>query len=113
MDLLLDSALQAGLPVSEFWQASPGEIGAAVRAREEQRMDSLRLLAWLFYSCAALTAVGVHDPKRFPGIQKAFPTLFEEEPAQDWRLMKQRVEDYGALYRERHPPADHPSQGGV
>lgn len=43
---------------------------------------------------ASLTAVGVNNPKRFPSLEEAFPSLFEKKEQQDWWVMKQRVEDY-------------------
>lgn len=60
-----------------------------------QQKERMRTLAWFFYGCAALTAIGVNNPKKFPPISEAFPGLFEEKSdVQDWRVMKQRVEDF-------------------
>ncbi|MEG0541982.1 MAG: hypothetical protein RR528_06615 [Angelakisella sp.] len=37
----------------------------------------------------------MNNPKKFPPISEAFPGLFEEKSdVQDWRVMKQRVEDF-------------------
>ena len=44
---------------------------------------------------AALTGVAVNDPRRFPALEEAFPSLFEKKEQQDWWVMKQRVEEYG------------------
>ena len=51
-------------------------------------------MAWLIYTGASLTAVGFNDPKKFPTIEEAFPTLFEKKEQQDWWVMKERVETY-------------------
>ena len=58
------------------------------------------MLAWLCYNCAALTGVAVNDPKKFPAIEEAFPSLFEKKTQQDWWVMKQRVEDFAKRKRE-------------
>ncbi len=52
------------------------------------------MLAWLGYNCAALTGVAMNDPKKFPALEEAFPTLFEKKEQQDWWIMKQRIEDF-------------------
>jgi len=53
-----------------------------------------QMLAWIVYNGAALTGVAVNDPKKFPKIEDAFPSLFEREEQQDWRIMKARVEKW-------------------
>ncbi len=52
------------------------------------------MLAWLLYNGAALCGVAVNDPRKFPQLEEAFPTLFEKKEQQDWWVMKQRVEDW-------------------
>lgn len=52
------------------------------------------MMAWLIYTGASLTAVGFNDPKKFPTIEEAFPTLFEKKEQQDWWVMKERVEQF-------------------
>ena len=42
------------------------------------------MLAWLIHTGASLTAVGVNNPKRFPSLEEAFPSLFEKKEQQDW-----------------------------
>lgn len=70
------------------------------RLRQKKENAQLRNLAAMLYNCASLIAVGFHDPKHFPTLEETFPQLFdrqEQAPVQqDWRVMKQRVEDFAA-----------------
>lgn len=59
------------------------------------------MLAWLIYNNAALCGVAVNDPRKFPQLEEAFPTLFEKKEQQDWWVMKQRVEEFGKAKRQR------------
>ena len=52
------------------------------------------MLAWISYNTAALTGVAMNDPKKFPPLEEAFPTLFEQKEQQDWRRMKERIEKF-------------------
>lgn len=52
------------------------------------------MLAWISYNTAALTGVAMNDPKKFPSLEEAFPTLFEKEEQQDWWIMKERIENW-------------------
>ena len=72
--------------------------------QSEREKDFYRMLAWLIPTGASLTAVGVNNPKRFPSLEEAFPSLFEKKEQQDWWVMKQRVEDY-AKAKEKLRPA--------
>jgi len=38
--------------------------------------------------------VAVNDPKKFPSLENAFPSLFEKKEQQDWWMIKQRMDDY-------------------
>lgn len=62
--------------------------------RQEQNKELAQTLAWLIYNGAALTGIAINDPRRFPKLEEAFPSLFERKNQQDWRIMKQRVEDW-------------------
>lgn len=55
------------------------------------------MLAWIGYNTAALTGVAMNDPKKFPSLEEAFPTLFEKKEQQDWWIMKERIEKYANL----------------
>lgn len=59
------------------------------------------MLAYIVYTGASLTAVGFNNPKQFPGIEQAFPNLFEREEQQDWRIMKQRVELFAKAKKQK------------
>ena len=53
-----------------------------------------QILAWIAYSGAALTGTAVNQPNKFPKLEDAFPSLFEREAQQDWRIMKERMGDF-------------------
>lgn len=52
------------------------------------------MMAWLIYTGASLTAIGFNDPKKFPSLEDAFPSLFEKKEQQNWIAMKERVEAF-------------------
>ena len=66
----------------------------AAQARQEQQTSFAQTLAWIVYNGAALTGVAINDPKRFPRLEDAFPSLFEKKDQQDWWVMKERMENY-------------------
>ena len=70
------------------------EIALAAAARQERNKELAQTLAWIVYNGAALTGVAVNDPKKFPRIEDAFPSLFERKEQQDWWVMKERLEGY-------------------
>jgi len=71
-----------------------GEIALATQVKQEQDKEQAKMLAWAIYNGAALMAVAVNDPKKFPSIEDAFPSLFEPKGQQDWRIMKERMEEF-------------------
>ncbi|HBU13064.1 MAG TPA: hypothetical protein DEB31_10205 [Clostridiales bacterium] len=73
------------------------EITLAAYAKQEQNKEFAQMLAWIMYNGAALTGVAVNEPKRFPRLEDAFPSLFERKEQQDWRVMKERVESYARM----------------
>ena len=73
---------------------TPEDVSQAALARQEQNKTLAQTLAWIVYNGAALTGVAVNDPRRFPKLEDAFPSLFERKEQQDWRIMKDRVESY-------------------
>ena len=42
----------------------------------------------------ANTSLSVNDPKRFPRLEDAYPSLFERKEQQDWWVMKERIERF-------------------
>ena len=82
------------MPYDRLEQTTPGEIRTAVDVETEKQKDHYKMLAWIGYNCAALAGVAMNDPKKFPSLEEAFPTLFERKEQQDWWVMKQRVEDF-------------------
>jgi len=75
------------------------EIALAAQVKQEQNKEQAKMLAWAVYNGAALMAVAVKDPKKFPKIEDAFPNLFEPKGQQDWRIMKERMEEFAKAKR--------------
>ena len=73
---------------------TPDEIKLAVDVESEKQRDFYQMLAWIGYNCAALSGVAINDPRKFPSLEEAFPTLFEKKEQQDWWVMKERVEKF-------------------
>lgn len=84
----------AGVPLRDIDDLTAADIVRAANARQEQFNEFAKTLAWIVYNGAALTGVAVNDPRRFPTLEEAFPSLFEKKEQQDWWVMKQRVEDW-------------------
>ena len=82
------------MPFGEIGSLTTGEIATAAHVKHEQQTDFYRAMAWIAYNNAALTGVAINDPKRFPRLEDAFPSLFEHKEQQDWRVMKERMENY-------------------
>lgn len=78
-----------------------GEMNDAVFIKQEQNLEITKSLAWIAYNGAALVGIAVNDPKRFPTIEEAFPSLFERKEQQDWWIMKQRVEEYAKAKKKQ------------
>jgi len=70
------------------------EIALAANVRQEQNKELAQMIAWIVYNGAALTGVAINDPKKFPKIEDAFPSLFEKKEQQDWWVMKERMESF-------------------
>lgn len=73
---------------------TPGDITDIVDVEAKKQKDFYRMMAWLFYTGASLTTVGFNNPKKFPELEEAFPTLFEKQQQQDWWIIKQRIESF-------------------
>ena len=70
------------------------------RSESEKQRDFYQMLAWIGYNCAALSGVAINDPRKFPSLEEAFPTLFEKKEQQDWRVIKERVEKFAKRKRD-------------
>jgi len=77
-----------------------GEVAIAARVRQEQVKELSQIMAWIAYNAAALTGVAVNEPSKFPKLEDAFPSLFEQETHQDWRITKERIESYAKAKKE-------------
>ncbi|MFZ2538556.1 MAG: hypothetical protein WAX04_06600 [Oscillospiraceae bacterium] len=85
----------SGVSIKDFWDLTPKDIMMATEAQQEKQQELIKTLAWLVYNGAALVSIGYNNPKKFPDIHTAFPSLFQEEnEQQDWRVTKQRIEDF-------------------
>ncbi len=78
-----------------------GDIAFVAQVKQEQNLEITKSLAWIAYNGAALVGIAVNDPKRFPTIEEAFPSLFEKKEQQDWWIMKQRVEEYAKAKKKQ------------
>ena len=95
------TALAAGV---SWWDAADmtiGDIALAAQVKQEQTQELAHMLAWIMYNGAVLTGIAVNNPKNFPKIEDAFPSLFEKKEQQDWWIMKQRVEDWAKAKGQR------------
>ena len=77
------------------------EIALSAKVKNEQTKEFAQTLAWIIHTGAALTGMAVHDPKRFPKLEDAFPSLFEKEEQQDWQLMKARMEAFATQHNRK------------
>lgn len=82
------------MPPADIPALTADDVATVVEVHAEKQKDFYRTLAWLVYNGASLAAVGFNDPKRFPTLEEAFPSLFEQKEQQDWWVMKQRVETW-------------------
>jgi hypothetical protein len=90
----------AGIPWQTAEDMTTDEIALAAQARQEQNKEFSQVLAWIVYNGAALTGVAVNDPKKFPSLEEAFPSLFERKEQQDWWVMKQRMEEFAKAKKQ-------------
>ena len=90
----------AGIPWQAAGDMTTDEITLAAQARQEQNKEFSQVLAWIVYNGAALTGVAVNDPKKFPSLEEAFPSLFERKEQQDWWVMKQRMEEFAKAKKQ-------------
>ena len=81
---------------------SVDEIALAANVKQEQNKELAQMLAWIVYNGAALTGVAINEPKKFPRLEDAFPSLFERKDQQDWRLMKARMEAFAEARNAHH-----------
>ncbi|MCL2378307.1 MAG: hypothetical protein FWC77_04180 [Defluviitaleaceae bacterium] len=91
---MLHTALTAGIPWETAWDMTVDEITLAVHAKQQRNKEHAQTLAWIIYNNAALTGVAINNPAKFPSLENAFPGLFERQVHQDWRVMKERMEEY-------------------
>ena len=76
------------------------EVALVAHVRQEQIKEISQIVAWIAYNTAALTGVAINEPGKFPKLEDAFPSLFEKQDHQDWRIMKERMENYARAINE-------------
>jgi len=81
------------------------DIALVAHVRQEQQKEFAQLLAWIVYNGAALTGVAINAPRKFPQIEEAFPSLFEQKEQQDWRVMKARMEGFATTHNQNTLPS--------
>ena len=101
---LMHTALSAGVPIGKIGGMSVDEIALTAQVKQEQDKELAQLLAWIVYNGAALTGVAINEPKKFPKLEEAFPSLFEKKDQQDWHIMKERMEGYAKLKNPQFLP---------
>ncbi|MCL2378297.1 MAG: hypothetical protein FWC77_04130 [Defluviitaleaceae bacterium] len=69
----------------------------AANARQDQMRELSQVMAWIAYGSAVLIGTAINEPKKFPKLEDAFPSLFEKQAHQDWRIMKERVEGFAQV----------------
>ncbi|MDR2572148.1 MAG: hypothetical protein LBD23_17875 [Oscillospiraceae bacterium] len=62
---------------------SVADVALSAQVHQERTKEFTKILAWIVYNGAALTGVAVNDPKKFPKLEDAFPSLFERKEQQD------------------------------
>ncbi len=98
-EYLFHTALTAGIPWGDVGGLTIGDIAMAAQVHKEKHEEFAQLLTWVMYNSAALTGIAINDPKNFPKIEDAFPSLFEQKEQQGWQVIKARVEHYSLSKR--------------
>lgn len=78
------------------------DIALSAQARQDTTKDFTQILAWIVYNGAVLTGIAINDPKKFPKMEDAFPSLFEKKDQQDWWVMKERMESFAKASKVIH-----------
>lgn len=76
---------------------SISDVSLVLGSKQARQKELAQLLAWIVYNGAALCGVAINEPKKFPRLEDAFPSLFEHKAQQDWRVMKARMERYAEM----------------
>ena len=85
------------MPFKEIGAMSAEEITITAQMKQKQDKELAQTLAWIVYNGAALTGLAINEPKKFPKLEDAFPSLFEKKDQQDWRVMKERMEAFAKM----------------
>jgi hypothetical protein len=82
------------VPLGDIGSMAVDEIALVAQVKHEQNKELAQTMAWIVYNGAALVGVAINEPKKFPSLEDAFPSLFEKKGQQDWRIMKERMESF-------------------
>lgn len=79
------------------------EISDYVNAYNTRENQRYKMNAVLIYKMGNLNTYAYHQPNKYPRIETAFPEIFDEgkDKAQDWKIMKARMIEYGNKFREK------------
>ena len=86
----LDDALTAGLTAEQFWRATPGEVGRAIRAYGRRQKDGLDLLYMAGWVSAGWNSQAVWGARRDPSLSSM---LGQADPGEEG--IESRLSDEG------------------
>lgn len=115
MEKVYKEALKWGITTDRFWDMSLRDVldeieaaGKRNQLRQQEFLESLRAQAALLHRAAQLVAIATWDGKRYPAIEKAFPSLFKSEeeakatPAVPlWKKQQAGMAAWVVAYNER------------
>ena len=82
------------MSISEIGDMTADEITLIAQVTQEKNKEHRQMIAQFVHVGAALIGIAVNEPKKFPRLEDAFPSLFEKKNQQDWRVMKERMESF-------------------
>jgi hypothetical protein len=73
------TAVEWGVPASEFWSMTYEEIAVQVEANRKRYELEMRNRSMFDYNAAQLNAFAFNDPNKMPKAEKMYPFLLTEE----------------------------------
>jgi len=77
------------------------DIILSAQVQSERDKELAKTLAWIVYNGAALTGISINDPKKFPKLEDAFPSLFEKKEEDHLQVMQTRMEAFAARHNRK------------
>lgn len=90
----MPQAVAWGIPPTIFWQLTPRETNDILKASAAKERRNYAQQAALLYNGALLLGSVIHNPRKIPCFEQAFPGLQPEPRHQDWRSAKAHIEAY-------------------